>query len=131
MSDETPEPDRIEGAPHPRNTHHLIGQTAADAEFLRAFNGGRLHHGWLMTGPRGVGKATLAWRIARFLLATPENDGGMFAPPPPDSLDIPDSHPVARRLSALSEPRLFLLRRPWDDKATPPRHRGRPPARCR
>ena len=99
MSDDIPEPDRIEGAPHPRNTHHLIGQTGADAEFLRAFNGGRLHHGWLMTGPRGVGKATLAWRIARFLLATPENDGGMFAPPPPDSLDIPDSHPVARRLS--------------------------------
>jgi DNA polymerase-3 subunit delta' len=117
MSDETPEPDRIEDAPHPRNTHHLIGQTAADAEFLRAFNGGRLHHGWLMTGPRGVGKATLAWRIARFLLATPENDGGMFAPPPPESLDIPDSHPVARRLSALSEPRLFLLRRPYDEKA--------------
>jgi DNA polymerase-3 subunit delta' len=117
MSDDIPEPDRIEGAPHPRNTHHLIGQTGADAEFLRAFNGGRLHHGWLMTGPRGVGKATLAWRIARFLLATPENDGGMFAPPPPDSLDIPDSHPVARRLSALSEPRLFLLRRPYDEKA--------------
>ena len=117
MSDpDHPEPDRIEGAPHPRSTAQLLGQTQAEATFLQAFNSGRLHHGWMITGPRGVGKATLAWRLARFLLATPENDGGMFAPPPPDSLDIPDTHPIARRITALSEPRLFLLRRAWDEK---------------
>lgn len=117
MSDDIPEPDRIEGAPHPRQTPHLFGHAAAEAAFLEAFNTGRLHHGWMITGPRGVGKATLAWKIARFLLAAPEAGGGMFAPPPPDRLDIPDSHPVARRIAALSEPRLFLLRRPYDDKA--------------
>ena len=117
MSDEAPEPDRMEGAPHPRHTARLIGQGAAERSFLSAYNAGRLHHGWLITGPRGVGKATLAWRIARFLLATPEADGGMFAPPPPQTLDIPDSHPITRRLQARSEPRLFLLRRPYDDKA--------------
>ena len=106
-----PEPDRVEGAPHPRETLHLIGHEAAQDEFLSVFNAGRLHHGWLITGPRGVGKATLAWRLARFLLATPEDDGGMFAPPPPTSLDIAPDHPVARRLAALSEPRCYLLRR--------------------
>ena len=111
-----PEADRIEGAPHPRHTARLIGQSAAEAEFLAAFNQGRLHHAWLITGPRGVGKATLAWRLARFLLATLE-PGGMFALPAPTTLDIPDHHPVLSRTTALSEPRLFLLRRPWDDKA--------------
>jgi len=121
--DPVPEPDRVEGAPHPRETLRLIGQTAAEAAFLEAYRQGRMPHGWLLTGPRGVGKATLAWRIARFLLARPEEDGGLFAPPPPASLDIPPDHPVSRRMLALSEPRLFLLRRPWDDKATPPRHR--------
>lgn len=121
--DPIPEPDRVEGAPHPRETQRLIGQAPADAAFLDSFRQGRMPHGWLLTGPRGVGKATLAWRIARFLLATPQEDGGMFAPPPPDRLDIPPDHPVSRRMMALSEPRLFLLRRPWDDKATPPRHR--------
>ena len=115
MSD-LPEPDCVEGAPHPRATARLIGQPTAEAAFLQAFKGGRLHHGWLITGPRGVGKATLAWKLARFLLATPDDDGGMFAPPPPESLDIPDDHPVARRLIALSEPRLFLLRRAANDK---------------
>ena len=64
MSDDLPEPDRIEGAPHPRHTTRLIGQNQAEVTFLQAFNGTRLHHGWLITGPRGVGKATLAWRIA-------------------------------------------------------------------
>lgn len=106
-----PEPDRIEGAPHPREAMRLIGHEAAQADFLQSYRAGRLHHGWLITGPRGLGKATLAWKIARFLLATPDDDGGMFAPPPPESLDIPDDHPVSRRLAALSEPRLYLLRR--------------------
>ncbi len=119
MSDvEVPEPDRIDGAPHPRETSKLFGQDTAQAGFLEAYNTGRLHHGWLITGPRGVGKATLAWKIARFLLATPMDDGGMFgAPPPPETLDIEPEHPVARRMAAGSEAGLFVLRRPYDEKA--------------
>jgi DNA polymerase-3 subunit delta' len=115
-SDDIPEPDRIEGAPHPRETARLYGHDRAEDDFLSAFTGGRMHHGWLITGPRGVGKATLAWRLARFLLATPDADGGLFgAPEPPSTLDIPDDDPTARRLRALAEPRLFLLRRAWDE----------------
>ncbi len=119
MTDPAPEADRAPGAPHPRETAVLHGQGAAEAAFLAAFAAGRLHHAWLLTGPRGVGKATLAWRIARFLLATPENGGGtsLFGDPapPPATLDVDPAHPVARRIRALAEPRLFLLRRPWDE----------------
>lgn len=112
-----PEPDRVEGAPHPRETLHLFGQQAAEAAFLEAFNSGRMHHGWLITGPRGVGKATLAWRIARFLLAQPAPDQGLFgAPPPPADLEVPPDHPVARRVQALSEPGLKLIRRSLNDQ---------------
>lgn len=117
--DALPEPDRIEGAPHPRETQTLFGQSAAEASFLEAYTTGRLHHGWLITGPRGVGKATLAWRIARFLLATPATeDAGLFgdAPPAPPNLDIPESHPVARHMRAGAEPGLFVLRRGPNDK---------------
>jgi DNA polymerase-3 subunit delta' len=120
MSDkDLPEPDRIEGAPHPRETAEIYGQDAAQAAFLEAYNADRLHHGWLITGPRGVGKATLAWRIVRFLLATPPaKSGGMFGDtlPAPDTLDVSPDHPVARRILARSEPGLYHIRRTVDEK---------------
>ncbi|MEQ8367769.1 MAG: DNA polymerase III subunit delta' [Roseicyclus sp.] len=120
MSDDAPpEADRLDDAPHPRATARLFGQDAAEQTFLNAHNAGRLPHGWLLTGPKGVGKATFAWRAARFLLATPMDDGdGLFgAPPPPATMNIDPDHPVASRMQALSEPGLCLLRRPWDEKA--------------
>lgn len=102
-----PEPDRVPGAPHPRMTGRVIGQDHAIGDFVEAARGGRLHHAWLLTGPRGVGKATLAWAIARWLISGAEsNDLGVAA-----------DDPAARRLRALSEPGLQLIRRPWDDKA--------------
>ncbi|MGB3243300.1 MAG: DNA polymerase III subunit delta' [Sulfitobacter sp.] len=103
MSDIAPPPDQIEGAPHPRNTARLFGQDVAESSFLDAFNSGKLHHAWLLSGPRGVGKATLAWRIARFLLATPDSDGGMFDAPAPGTLDVDPEHPIARRIAAGGE----------------------------
>lgn len=103
--DDIPEPDRVPGAPHPRHTDRVVGQDSAIADFMQAATGGRLHHAWLLTGPRGVGKATLAWAIARWMLA---GASGPFG-----ATDTPE----ARRIAALSEPRLHLVRRPWDDKA--------------
>ena len=118
MSGDHPSPDQIEGAPHPRDTLRLFGQDSAESEFLSAYATGRLHHAWLLTGPRGVGKATLAWSIARFLLATPplEGDSLFGAPTPPTSLDIDPEHPVARRIAARSEPGLKSITRTVNPK---------------
>ncbi|WOI55597.1 DNA polymerase III subunit delta' [Palleronia sp. LCG004] len=110
MSEETQyEPDRVEGVAHPRLTRALYGQSEAEVAFLAAYNSDTLHHAWLLTGPRGVGKATLAWRMARFLLSQPAADG-MFGAEPASSLDTPEDHPVVHRVAALGEPRLFLMR---------------------
>lgn len=120
MSDQsTPEPDRIEGAPHPRDVDALFGHEGSEATFLDAFNQDRLHHAWLLTGPQGIGKATLAWRMARFLLATPADQGaGLFGEEPEakETLHVDADHPVARRMRAGSEAGLFVLRRPVDEK---------------
>ena len=109
-----PEPDRIPGVPHPRETGRLFGQSRAEADFLDAYTTGRLHSGWLLTGPRGIGKATLAWRIALFLLSQP-TEAGLFAAPP-ETMDVSPDHPDARLLLAGAHPRLHLLRRAPNDK---------------
>ena len=112
MSDDAiPEPDRIEGAPHPRETAQLFGQDRAQTDFLEAYRTGRLHSGWLITGPRGVGKATLAWKIAKFLLSGGED--GLFGA---GGLDVPADNPDVRLILSGAHPRLALIRRPWDEK---------------
>ena len=81
---EPDEPDRLPGAPHPRETAVLFGQDAAEATLpRRPPPTGRLPHAWLLTGPRGVGKATLAWRIARHLLAGEPAAQPRHGPRPP------------------------------------------------
>lgn len=116
-SDLPPAPEQAPGAPHPRQALRLFGQDAAEAAFLAAHGSGRLHHGWLLAGPRGVGKATLAWRIARFLLALPPaSEAGLFgAPAAPQTLDIAPDHPVARRVAAGADPGLAAITRSVSD----------------
>ncbi|WP_322894289.1 MULTISPECIES: DNA polymerase III subunit delta' [unclassified Yoonia] len=104
-------PDQIAGAPHPRETATLYGQQGAEQAFLDAFSAGRMHSGWLITGPRGVGKATLAWKIATFLLADEPLD--MLGDP---TLAVSPDHPDAKLVQSGAHPRLALIRRPWDDK---------------
>ena len=117
MTEDLPQPDQLAGAPHPRETEVLYGQDQAQRDFLDAFTAGRLHSGWMITGPRGIGKATLAWKLAAFLLATPSDEGGLFdAQPAPTSLKLPQDHPDLRLISSGAHPRLYVVRRPFDEK---------------
>lgn len=111
MSDDLPiEPDKLAEAPHPRFCPKVFGQSHAEEDFLSAYASGRLHHAWMLTGPRGVGKASLAWKIARFLLTQDVKTA-------PKSLATSSEDGLAQRMAALGEGRLMLVRRPWDDKA--------------
>ncbi|MES2906222.1 MAG: DNA polymerase III subunit delta' [Pseudomonadota bacterium] len=58
--------------PHPRGQAELFGHAAAEQVFLDACRSGRLHHAWLIGGPHGIGKATFAYRAARFILSHPD-----------------------------------------------------------
>ncbi len=93
---------------HPRDVYGLEGQSAAEASFLDALDRGRLHHAWLLTGPEGVGKATLAYRMARRLLgARPDPSMGLLGAAPSDT--------VSRQVAARSHPDLMVLERLTDD----------------
>ena len=85
MIESSNEPDRLPNAPHPRETLALIGHQRQEEALLTALRSGRMHHAWLLGGPEGVGKASFAYRAARFMLAaTPRSEPtGMFASMPP------------------------------------------------
>ncbi len=97
--------DRVEGFAHPRETFVLAGQGAALARAARAIRAGRPPSAWLITGAPGVGKATLAYRIARYLLAFGATDAG------PEDLTVPQDNPTARQVAAQSHPGLLVLKR--------------------
>src|SRR5262245_48929322 len=104
-----PEADRLGEFPHPRETHALFGHAAAEATLAQAFTGGRLHHAWLLAGRAGIGKATLAYRMARHVLARPEERD-----PAGRSLAVPPDCTAARLVGQLAHPELLVLRRPYD-----------------
>ncbi|HEX8164983.1 MAG TPA: DNA polymerase III subunit delta' [Beijerinckiaceae bacterium] len=100
------EPDQLAGAPHPREQAALFGHAEAEAAFLDGVRSRRLHHAWLIGGPEGIGKATLAYRVARFLLAH-----GGTVPPGATTLAVDPQNPAARQVAARSHPDLAVVRR--------------------
>jgi DNA polymerase III subunit delta' len=82
---------------HPRLTQRLYGHGNAQAKMRQAFESGKLHHAWLITGRKGIGKATLAFRFAETVLST--------------------SNPrTPQWIASRSHPDLFVLERLWDPK---------------
>lgn len=107
------DPDDDGDIPHPRETSTLVGHTAAEHTLLDAYRG-RMPHAWLIGGPAGVGKATLAYRLARFVLAHPDPVSPLVQAA--TDLSVERGHPVARRIAAEAHPDLLILQRTVDDK---------------
>lgn len=109
-TEELPETDRLEGHPHPRQTHHLVGQGEALGRAARAIRAGRPPSAWLITGAPGIGKATLAYRIARYLLRYGATENG------PADLAVPENDPISMQVAAGAHPGLLLLKRGINEK---------------
>ncbi len=110
MAQEIPDPRDTPQSPRRRTA--LTGHHEVEKRLLQSYGSGKMHHGWLLAGPRGIGKATMAYRLARFILQNPDPLGthGRI------SLFVPPEAPVARRISSGGHADLMVLERPWDEK---------------
>src|SRR4051812_12253640 len=108
------QPETSSAIPHPRQTMSLFGHREAELALLNAYRSGRIPHAWLIGGAQGIGKATLAYRMARFVLAhrdplAPEVQRA-------ETLELDPSHPVARHVAAGAHGGLLTLERTLNDK---------------
>jgi DNA polymerase-3 subunit delta' len=89
----------------------IVGQDKAVDQFASAWATRKLHHAWLLAGPKGVGKASFADAAARRVLAD--------AAGPPSGLpgiDTDGRHPMVRLIEAGSHPDMRWLRRVENEK---------------
>ena len=96
-------------APQPRANPLLLGHETAERTLLDAIGQGRMHHAWLISGAEGIGKATLAYRFARRLLAGRPS-------PEATTLALDPAHPVFRRVTAGGHADLLTIERAFDEK---------------
>ena len=112
MSARQVEPQNSAG--HPRQTTALFGHRDAETALLNAYRSGRIPHAWLIGGAQGIGKATLAYRMARFVLA--HRDPGAPDVQHAEGLFVDPQEPVARQVAAGSHGSLLTLERSLNDK---------------
>ncbi|MGV7217636.1 DNA polymerase III subunit delta' [Bradyrhizobium sp. UFLA05-112] len=106
--------ERETAIPHPRETSRLFGHREAEVALLTAYRSGRIPHAWLIGGPQGIGKATLAYRMARFVLAHGQPLGP--AVQRAEDLSIDPNDAVARQVAAGSHGGLLTLERTANDR---------------
>src|SRR4051795_6106846 len=99
---------------HPRQTTELFGHRDAEAALMNAYRSGRIPHAWLIGGPRGIGKATLAYRTARFVLA--HRDPAATEVQRAETLWVDPKHSVARLVASGAHGGLLTLQRTANDK---------------
>lgn len=111
MDDDAIVADKLDGIPHPAETLKLIGHEETIDRVLKQYATRRMHHALLLTGPRGIGKATFALRVAAHVFRYPNGENA-----PIRFDDANENDPIDGKISARSHPNLLHMARPWDDK---------------
>nr|WP_319512893.1 DNA polymerase III subunit delta' [uncultured Cohaesibacter sp.] len=104
----------------PHRQRLFFGHTEEEQKFLSSWQSGKMHHAWLLTGPKGIGKATFAFRAARFIFneGMASQGGGLLGDmAAPTNLDSPDDCQAVHLVTNLAHPNLLVIDRPYDQKS--------------
>ena len=111
--------DKIAGAPHPMLANAIIGHSSQKVSFLSSFASNRLPQCWLLAGDMGIGKASFAWLIAKFLLTTKYQPADLkidLNETNINSILEPQSGSTLNRIISGSEQRVYIVRREYNEK---------------
>ena len=111
--------DKIAGAPHPMLANEIIGHSSQKLSFLSSFASNRLPQCWLLAGDMGIGKASFAWLIAKFLLTTKYQPADLKIDLNESSINSilePQSGSTLNRIISGSEQRVYIVRRGYNEK---------------
>ena len=111
--------DKIAGAPHPMLANEIIGHSSQKISFLSSFASNRLAQCWLLAGDMGIGKASFAWLIAKFLLTTKYQPADLkidLNETNINSILEPQSGSTLNRIISGSEQRVYIVRRGYNEK---------------
>jgi len=105
----------------PRENPDCFGHDTIEKSLLDLYNQGALPHALIFSGPMGVGKTTMAFRVARFLLkhgAGADNQDSLFGdvPPAPTNMNVAEDDPVFRKVASGGHPDLRTIERAFDEK---------------
>ena len=120
MSDESDNffSDKIAGAPHPMQTTKIIGHNSQKLDFLNCFAENRIPQCWLLAGDRGIGKASFAWQVSKFLLTTTHKPTDLkidLNSKDLNSILEPKSGGILSRITSGSEQRVHIVRRGYNE----------------
>lgn len=114
-SDTIPDFDGLPGLPLPQDQLDLFGHQSAENILLDAYRSDRMHHAWIIGGPKGIGKATLAFRFAKFIQAFPDRFSSQCAAA--DSLSAGSDSSGGSIGKIQAHANILHLHRPWDYNA--------------
>ncbi|MBQ8436515.1 MAG: hypothetical protein IJX20_02570 [Alphaproteobacteria bacterium] len=95
---------------YPKDNFYLLGHEEAEQFLLNAWKNNSLHNSWLFSGIEGIGKATLAYRFARFLLSADSNKRNTYT-----NFNIAPDNQTCRLISNNSHPDLKIIERDYTD----------------
>ena len=119
MDPDNPIFDQLEGLAPPHQQNLFFGHKKVEEVFLSAWQSGKMHHAWLLTGPKGIGKATFAYRAARFIFtegSRPSAGASLLGDVGPADLSVGHDSHASHLVSNLSHPNLLTIDRPFDQK---------------